>query len=557
MHDTPPETSRLDELTAVVARLEDRVARLERALGERSLPREAPTAAAKPHAEPAPRQRWLDVALVGRSLIVLGIGYLLRAITDLPVMPDAVGAAAGLALAAALLALADRAGARGLPASSTYHGATALIITYPLVGELVVRYALIGPAVGAALILAFSVATMVVAGHRRVVPLAWIVTPASLLAIVALATQTGMAAPHAVAVVAVTAGAAWLARRLRQRFLVWPIVIAADLVVLLFTSLVLWGRSPTSPWAAAVIALLFFALCAGGAMARSLHDGTATTLWENLQASAAFLVGLVAAARLSAELPGGAVLGVAMLGLGVAGAVVALRAFSPETAGRTLAFWTTLWLAVVLVSLAVLFHGHWSALALVELVPAAAILVVARRREHPAADLQALATIVVAAAVSGALSDVALALSAPPADVVAPGPIGLVVLAALVLVAIVGIREPPRGASRFRRAVKTLAVLLSALSIAALVSWLAAAVVHPSLAVMATIRTGILSLGATALALIPRRSSADLVYPLLALIAIKICVEDLRHGVAATLFVSLGLFGLALILAPRFRHADR
>jgi hypothetical protein len=555
MHDRPEEISRLDELTAVVARLEDRIARLERALGERSLPRQAPSPAPPPLAEPAPRQRWLDVALVGRSLIVLGIGYLLRAITDLHVMPDAVGAAAGLALAAALLVLADRAGARGRPASSAFHGATALIITYPLVGELVVRYALIGPAVGAALMLAFSIAAMVVAGHRRVVALAWIVTPASLLAIVALATQTGLAAPHAAAVVALAAGAAWLTRRLGQRFLVWPIVIASDLVVLLFTSLVLWGRSPASPWAAAVVAVVFFALSAGGAMARALHDGTPTTLWENVQASAAFLVGLVAAARLSAQLPGGAFLGVAMLGLGVAGEVLALRAFSPQAAGRTLAFWTSLWLAVIVVSLAVLVHGP--ALALVELVPAAAVLVVVRRREHPAGELQALATIVVAAAVSGVVDDVALALSAPPPEVAAPSPIGLVVLAALVLVTIFGIREPPRGASLPRRAAKTLAVLLSTVSVAALVAWLAAAVLHPSFAVMATIRTGILSLGAIGLALVPRRSCADLVYPLLALIAIKICVEDLRHGVAATLFVSLGLFGLTLILAPRFRQSPK
>jgi hypothetical protein len=72
---------------------------------------------------------------------------------------------------------------------------------------------------------------------------------------------------------------------------------------------------------------------------------------------------------------------------------------------------------------------------------------------------------------------------------------------------------------------------------------------------MASIRTGILSLCAIGLALVPRRWAADLVYPLLALIALKIAVEDLRHGVAATLFVSLGLFGLTLILAPRFRQA--
>jgi hypothetical protein len=48
-----------------------------------------------------------------------------------------------------------------------------------------------------------------------------------------------------------------------------------------------------------------------------------------------------------------------------------------------------------------------------------------------------------------------------------------------------------------------------------------------------------------------------LVYPVLVAGGLKLVAEDLRTGRPATLFASLALFGLALILAPRLlRHDD-
>ena len=42
-----------------------------------------------------------------------------------------------------------------------------------------------------------------------------------------------------------------------------------------------------------------------------------------------------------------------------------------------------------------------------------------------------------------------------------------------------------------------------------------------------------------------------LLYPALALCAVKLVVEDFRYAEAGTLFVSLALFGIALVAAPR------
>ena len=42
-----------------------------------------------------------------------------------------------------------------------------------------------------------------------------------------------------------------------------------------------------------------------------------------------------------------------------------------------------------------------------------------------------------------------------------------------------------------------------------------------------------------------------LVYPLLAAVALKLLFEDLPRGRPSTLFVALGVFGVALIISPR------
>jgi hypothetical protein len=74
-------------------------------------------------------------------------------------------------------------------------------------------------------------------------------------------------------------------------------------------------------------------------------------------------------------------------------------------------------------------------------------------------------------------------------------------------------------------------------------------------AVTATLRTVVLAGSAFLLAGISRfersRPAAWLVYPFLVLGGMKLLLDDLRTGRPVTLFVSLAVYGGALILAPR------
>ena len=238
------EDPRLDALAQSVARLDERVRRLEQLLPPALAADEPET---ELEAEPAVHERWLDLALIGRSVIFLGLGYLLRAGTDLHVVPDAVGAGAGLALALGLVALGDRAGARGRRASAVFHGTTALVIAMPLIGELVVRFGLVGPGVAAALILGFAVLGLAVAARRSLVPLAWVTTVATLAAALALAAASGTGLPFAALLVALVAATGWVGRGLGQRFLVWPVALVADAATFGVGAMALWGRRGTSP----------------------------------------------------------------------------------------------------------------------------------------------------------------------------------------------------------------------------------------------------------------------------------------------------------------------
>jgi hypothetical protein len=77
----------------------------------------------------------------------------------------------------------------------------------------------------------------------------------------------------------------------------------------------------------------------------------------------------------------------------------------------------------------------------------------------------------------------------------------------------------------------------------------------------ATVRTGVLAVVVVGLAWLARRCAWPelgwLVYPLLALGGIRLLLQDLPHGRAATLVLSLAFFGGVLILTPRLLKREQ
>jgi hypothetical protein len=539
-----PELARIgslvEDLRASLARLEARVAELEASPGERAAVVAAARAASAPTGEePAALGEHAvrrTVALIGRGVLVLGGAYVLRALVDVRALPVALGAILALAYAAASLVLADRAARHGAPLSTAFHGATALAVAVPLVDELVVRFQIVGPHVGAALLGAFGAGAGLVAHRRRVTALAWIAVMATVAAGAVLAVQTRLA-PVLALLAGVAAAGAWTARRLRARYLVWPAIVVGDLFALIVAQLVLAERSRTGPVAVLVVLLAFFAASMG-----ALQLAAETSIAEVAAAAATLACVLVEGARAAHAAGHGPWFGGAVLAIAAAGWTQARRTRDP--------WFSAWWVLAALIALAVLADG--ATLALFDLALAGALLAAARRAP-PGATLHAVAALGAAALASGLLAFAWGALAGVPS---APPLAALVVLGAICGAAVL-VGDAPPTSPWVERAAAPAAFAFALAGAAGLTAWAAIACAHADLALTATLRTGVLTTGTIVVALASRvarfRAARALVYPLLMATGAKVVLEDLRLGVAVNLFVAFALYGAALMLAPRLR----
>jgi hypothetical protein len=526
----------------------------------------------RPSSEPAAATG--NVALVGRTLVVLSGAYLFRALTDSGQLPPAGGVAAGLVYALLWLGRSDRAAARGARRSAAFHGIAAAVIAYPLIWETTARFGVLDAGVAAALLWTFCVSGLAVARRHGMAGIAWLNVLLSVASGLSLLVATRQLLPFALGLLALALtvealafGGEWLALR-------WPAALGVDLALLAAFMLVDRpgglpdGYAPLPPAWLIAAGLALAALYLGSIAVRTLLRERPVTPFEATQAAAVLLVGFRGAASLNARMGGSSVgLGVFSLVFGIF-AYAAAFAFVERRLGhaRTFYFHSTLALVLTLLgSRMVLEAGSqallWSVLAL------AAAWLGGRfdrvtLRAHGA--LYLLAAAVVAGLAAGASTALLGSASLPPRPL-APA----AVLVAGVAVGVYGLLVATR-----RQAEVSWHHLLPQAAVAALVAWgaaglaarllVAAVNTPPSLALdparVATARTAVVAALALALAWTgrhwARRELIWLVYPVLALGSLHLLLEDLRYGRPLTLFVSFALYGGALFACPKLLRDD-
>ncbi len=496
------------------------------------------------------------LALMGRTFMVFGGAFLLRALTDSGQLPRAGGIAAGLAYAVTWFFATDRAAGRGRRMSSNFHGFSGVAIGLPLLWEASTRFGFLSPAASAAALAGLTSLAFAVAWHRNLHGLAGFAMLASMATALDLVRVTGQFIPFAVLLTVIGVVTLWLGYERDWYWLRWPAAVVTDVVVAALAMPGLTTESVERPAVVIAVQLFLLATYAGSVATRTLLRRRGVIPFEVVQTLAVLVVGLGGAVLVAHSSGAGeTALGIASAILGAGAYAAAFTCWMSRHDLRTnFYFYAAIALVLTLTACGVLLHGP----ALIVVLAGLAVLTawVAYRVSVPVLIIHSAAYCVVAAVVSGLLTLVATAfLLAPTADWSAPAASAWIILAATAIcIAIPRVPSERAPAALVSIPRLVLGLLLLSGSGAVVVTILAPAIAGtPAVAgVLATLRTAVLAVATVLLAGARRYERTEelgwLLYPVLGVSFLKLLVEDFRYSEPVTLFIALGLFGAALVI---------
>jgi hypothetical protein len=513
-------------------------------------------------------------ALLGRTLIVFGGGFLLRALTDSGVLPVPAGVVAGLAYAACWLALSHAAGRRDDRLSAAFHGVTAVALAFPLILEATLHFHLVGAAGSGLAILLGGLSALIVASRHRLASVAWLGVGAAVASILTLLVATHDLIPLTLALLALAAGVEALAAPGWISGLRWVVAAAANLAIVILTTVAARdeglpeGYAPLPTVLVTVTALALPALYVGEASLRTLVRRTPVGWFDILQTVAALVLGFGAAARqLSFAGASTGPLGWAALTLGAA-CYVASFAVIDRRAGQPAVFYAATTLAALLT-----LAGGGSVLGRRGFGVACAALGLAGialggRFQRETLRVHGVLYLISGGASAGLVAAAHRGLfgGTGPTAGASLGLWGTLSFAAMAAGYFALTLGRP-GTGLLSRGPRTLLLAcLASITAGLLALWAVRTVaVHwesaARTALTAAARTSVLSALALALAWASRRERMAearlLVYPILGVAGLKFVLEDLRYGQPLTLFVALAIFGGVLVAVPRLLGRER
>jgi hypothetical protein len=250
-----------------------------------------------------------DLAVIGKSLLILGGAFLLRAATDTAAVSKPAGVAIGLIYAIAWIAVAVRQKRR---TAGIFYAVTAAIVAYPIVWEAATRFGVLSANMAALVLTLLSIA-LIEAGRRYAFPsLAWIAATGATCDAILLAFATKALIPFLLALTIVSA----VAFVLHAKAAGWLLAIESDLIAILLLILTLLDPASDGRLTAAACLLLFAVIC------------IAVSPRAMIQSAVASLIGIVGSSALILPAPAMTILwGVAAL----VAAEIARRSSSPSS----------------------------------------------------------------------------------------------------------------------------------------------------------------------------------------------------------------------------------
>lgn len=499
---------------------------------------------------------------LGRILLIFGGAYLLRAITDLGILPTWAGIPLGASYALFWLYMAYRTAAHdSRRGGALVYGAASLLLALPILIEAVTRFQLMSGAQSAIALAVCCSLYLLVGAARDLRSLAWLSSGGGLLTAVILAKAAGAAAPFTGFGILLGMATLWAVYLRQWRGLQWLGAAGANLGIVALAVMSAnphWAIDPLTPY---LLGLAMWASFLLSFAARSHLQGRPPGIFESLQALAASTIAFVAALLATRSGSFGlAAFGIIALALGLGAYALAFTPQARSVRGRSHYFYSTLGLALLVGGSALVFSPAKAAVAWALL--AVGLAWASGRHERVSLSLHCTLLLIAACAGSGVLRTGVMAFGADPLAAWPP----LVASQAVVAFATVSCLFI-RVAQKSERW-GSLAILPQ-LVVLALAGWsvggLLVTVLAPMLADvpgpssdpgrLAALRTAVLAASAVTLAISSRHwrwpEARWLAYPVLVLSGIKLLLEDFPSGRPLTLFVALALVGGALILVSK------
>lgn len=557
MNDLPDTLNRLE---ARVVTLEQRVYALEHPAG---VPVAIPVQVASPTVT-VTADEGLSIPLtsgafqvMGKALLGIAGAYLLRAVAESSSLPKTAVAAVAIAYALGWLVWASRVKAGDWLAGTTYACTSALILA-PMLWELTLRFDVLPATASAAVVCGFVLAASALAWKRDFAPVLWVANFTAVAISLTLAIASHQFLPFIAVLLLMMLIGEYAAGRNRESGVRVLLALAADVAI---WALLYIYSSPESTRAdyptlgsAALLAPGFglFLIFGLSLIYRTVLKRKTITVFETIETMIAFLLAACSLIYFgpSASAMGLGVFSVVLSGASYAGAFVYFDCAVERRNYLVFASWSAaLFLAGSLMCIPQGWQPLWLSVA------AAAVLVASARLQRFSLELHGMIFLLAAAWISGLLNGVVDALAGT-----LPGAPGMNVCVVSVSAVVCYVAIKPCQEEKWTR--QLLSIVFAALAIAAMaaltvqgLAWLTALKVVPGAHHLAFIRTLTVCTAAIALAYSGahwrRMELTRIGYAALALLAVKLVLEDLRHGHLGFIAGSIFLFAITLIVVPR------
>lgn len=564
MKDLPGE---VEQLMTRVAALEHRVTALEHQPAAPALPATTEPAIVQAISQSSALEVGSAFSVLGRAMLGIAGAYLLRAAAQSNLLSSSIAAAIAIPYAIVWLAWAARTRAGAWFAATAYAGTSAFILA-PMLWELIFRFQVLSPAAAAAILAAYIVIASALAWKRNLAPVFWVANVAAVLIALALSFTSRSSTPFIATLLLMLALCEFAEACGREPGARALTSLAADVAIWVMIYVYISPPSTRPDYPALGLAALIvpgfalFAIFLASVVYSTVLKHRRITVFEVVQTLIAFSLAAISLVAFAPPIAS-TIFGVSCIFLAAAGYAAVFLFFRRPQDSRDYRVFSTWSAALILTGCIMSLPGSWPALPLG--LAAVAATALGTRFNRLALEFHGTVYLLAAASLSGLATFVVHALTSGLSGTPPPAALWTVPFA-LVCAAFCYALMPHRDDPAWQQ--QGLHLIVASLAIAGAAAFLVHGLmalisihIQPGLHHLAFFRT--LSICAAALILAysgsrwRRIELTRISYAALAIVAVKLVAEDLRHGHLAYIAASITLFAFTLIAVPRVARRHR